>query len=244
MRYTLIRLAMILIIPVGLFALWKTLTFAIDLTTNQTATESVQLNAKERMDKLMKSPDPEVQGLVTQMQSTKFGFIATLEKIVGSSLQLQTVNGSQKIVELDKQAVLLKNQKAISRSDIELNSPIIIMGYLDTNGVYLGRRLIIADDTIYPAKRNTVYGTITSLTTKILSIATKTDVGNSLDIKLTSKTTYFNTLGNTIKRTDLKLQDPIIAILPDGPIATASALRIYSLSPKAIPSPTIPSSGN
>jgi len=47
-------------------------------------------------------------------------------------------------------------------------------------------------------------------------------------------------LGDTIKRTDIIPQDKLVIILPDGDTATASAVRVYSLSPKLTSPAPIP----
>ncbi|PWU23857.1 hypothetical protein C5B42_01700 [Candidatus Cerribacteria bacterium 'Amazon FNV 2010 28 9'] len=206
-------------------------------TPTPVSNSTIQESIKDRVDKL-KQADPQVQGMMTQMQQQTFGFIGTLQKIVGSTLQIETVKHELRAVELDAGATLLKGSKSIGRSDIELNSPVLVMGLRQPNDVNDGTRLIIADDTIFPDTRTSIYGTFVSTTTKLLTIMTRMNGQvSSQDIHISSKTTYLNSLGNTIKKTDIKPQDPLIIVLPDE-TASSAALRVYSLAAHAIPTPS------
>lgn len=205
-------------------------------TPEASSAGDIQQNVKDRIEKV--SSDPTVQGLMTAMRSPKFGIIGTLEKVVGSTLQIKTVKDATRVIELDKTAVLLKDNKPILREDVELNSPIVVMGFHNEDETFLGRRLVVADDTIFPDKRLTILGKINTVTTKAINVATRVNGQmQNADIKISTKTAYYNLLDTTIKRTDLKPSDAIVAIIP-GDDASASATRVYSLSAKAIPTPS------
>lgn len=211
-------------------------------TQPQTATDSAMKNIKERVEMVKQTTDPQVKGMITALKQPKFGIIGTLDKIVGSTLQIKTARGTLRLVELDHNAVILRGQRPVARGDIELNAPVIAMGFRQTeDDSLLVRRLILADESLFGTKRTSVFGKVDALTTKLLTLKTfygKTAV--TLPLKIAAKTTYFNTLNDAIKRTDIKVGDPVIAILPEGDVASVSAQRFYSLSPKAIPTPTVP----
>ncbi len=209
-------------------------------TPDLTATNSAVQNIKERVEKVKQTTDPTVKGMMTALRQQKFGIVGTIEKIVGSSLQIRTPKGDTRLAELDRDATLLKGQRPITREDMELNTPVIIMGFRQKDETLLIRRLIIADESILGAKRATVYGTVSSVTTKLLTLLSFRDgVQVSVPIHLSAKTVFLNMLNTAIKRTDMKLSDPAISIFSDLDTATASAQRVYSLSPKAIPTPSL-----
>ncbi len=212
---------------------------ATPIPTPQSATDSAMINIKQRVEMVKQTTDPQVKGMMTALKQVKFGIIGTLDKIVGSTLQIQTPRGVVRLAELDRLAIVLKGTKLIAHEDIELNIPVIAMGFVQKDGSLLVRRLILSDDSLFGTKRATVYGKVSTITTKAVDIHSyQNGQPVTLSIKLGTKTSYLNTLGNTIKRTDIKPQDPVIAVFSDE-VATASASRVYSLSPAAIPSPSI-----
>lgn len=196
---------------------------------------------KEQVEKAIKqqATDPQVKGMVDALKTQKFGVVGTLEKIVGSSLQVRSVKGTLKLIELDRGAVIIKDSKQIAKEELELNVPVIVMGYRQNDDVLLGRRLIISDETIFGTKRATLYGRVKDITTKLLSILSFAKGGDvTVPIKISSTTTYLNTIGGSVKRTDIKANDPVIAVFADAQAGSASAKRVFTLSPAAIPTPS------
>ncbi len=207
--------------------------------TPQTASDSAMINIKQRVEMVKQTTDPQVKGMMTALKQVKFGIIGTLDKIVGSTLQIQTPRGVIRLAELDRTAVVLKGSKPIAHEDIELNIPVIAMGFVQKDGSLLVRRLILSDDSLFGIKQAAIYGKVQSMTTKALNVnGFQNGQPTIISIKFGTRTSYLNTLGNTIKRTDIKPQDPVIAVFSDE-VATASAARIYSLSPAAIPTPSV-----
>ena len=221
-----------------------TLAFAITTPapTTSSATNSALKNIKERVEMVKQTTDPQVKGMIDSLKQSKFGVIGTLEKVVGSTLQIKTPSGLVRLAELDRGAVVMKGSKAIFREDIELNVPVIAMGYRQKDNSLLVRRLILADDTLLGTKRQSLYGKADTNTVKSIGLSIfQNGQPSHAFIKISAKTLFFNTLDNAIKRADIKSNDPIVAILPMGDIASVSAQRVYSLSPRAIPTPsTIP----
>lgn len=209
-------------------------------TPNTTATDSAMKNIKERVEMVKQTTDPQVKGMINALKQSKFGVIGTLEKVVGSTLQIKTPSGIVRLAELDHGAVIMKGSKPVAREDIELNAPIIAMGFRQPDNTLLVRRLILADDTLFGSKRTSFFGKVTVNTTKAFNILTFQDGQSlSLPLKITTKTGFLNALDNSIKRTSIVQSDPVVAILPAGDIASVSAQRVYSLSSKAIPSPSM-----
>jgi hypothetical protein len=208
------------------------------IAPSTSASDSVKQNIKERVEKIKQTTDPAVNGLMTSLRSPKFGLIGTLEKIVGSTFQIRNFRGKVHVVEMDKTATLLKNQKTIKREEIELNSPVLVMGYRENDDLYLTRRLVITDDATMPSTNVTLLGKFISSTTKGIKMQTR--INNELtdyDMKISAKTSFLNTLNSAIKRTELKENDMLVAILPDNQ-SSSSAIRVYSLSSRAIPTPS------
>lgn len=205
-----------------------------------TASPSALKNIKERVEKVMQTADPQIKGLVSNLKQSRFGITGSLEKIVGSTLQIRNTKGQLRVAELAPDAVLLKGTKPITREELELNSPAIIMGLRGDDQSLQVRRLVILETTPIDPQRLTLFGKVTSIKSNQISISNQ--IGGTLSshtLAITSKTSYFNTLDNKIKRTDIVQND--LVVLVTSPEASTSALRVYSLSPKVIPSPNLTS---
>lgn len=197
---------------------------------------AVTSTIKERVQKVIESENS-VAGVESSAQSS-FGIIGTLEKNVGSTLQIRSVQGKLRIVELDRSAVFLQNGRAITREELELNRPVVITGSLDGNGAYVGKRLVVSDDKIFPKERVTIWGTLLASTTKSLTLdILGKNQGTQTVIPVTTLTRYYNIVDQTIRRTDLKPSEEVVIVLPPGESATVSAQRVYSLS---TPTSTLP----
>ncbi|HSW89542.1 MAG TPA: hypothetical protein VLH19_01585 [Patescibacteria group bacterium] len=188
-------------------------------------TQDVDQNIVNRVEKVKNSPTLGTSTPIT------FGIFGTLTKIVGSSLQVQTVTGALRLVELDTKAVVLRGLKQATREDLELGSPIIIMGTVNENQQYVGRRILLSDETIFAPSRVSFLGTIQTLTTKFFTVisAGKNDPERWFT---SAKTKYFDTLGGSLTRSTLIANDKIVAIFADPHTASSSALRVYSLTTK------------
>ena len=207
-------------------------------TSTPESSDSAKQSIRDRIEKVKNTNDPQVQGAMTNLRTPKFAFVGTLEKIVGQNLQIKTYKGTVQIVELDKQSVLLKNNKTIKFEDLELNSNVIVMGFR-LESAYLGKRLIITDEGVIPPKRATIFGKVKLNQNKSILISTFASPNLlDLEIAINTKTKYFNLIDNTIKKTDFKPNDSLIAVFTGDYTATTSAIRIYSLSDKLLPTPS------
>lgn len=204
---------------------------------SDSATKSI---IKEQVEKALKQQanDPQVKGISESLRNQKFGVVGTLEKIVGSSLQIRSVKGTLRLVDLDRGAVIIRDQRQIAKEDLELNVPVIVMGYKQSDGTLLARRVVISDETAFGVKKASLYGTATEITAKAIGVQTFVkDKNTPFSIKLSNRTQFLNSLSSLIKRSDIKANDPLIAVFSESE-ASSAASKIYSLSPKAIPTPS------
>jgi hypothetical protein len=192
--------------------------------------DSITQTLKDRVQKVMQSDGAQVAGTITE-QKTTFGLIGTLEKIVGSTVQIKTYQGVIRIAEVDKTAVIRRLGKVITYEELELNSPVIASGSVDQNGEYHIKSLRIVDDTIFPSRRQTVLGTLVTLTTRTLNFTPSgSQDGTPASAVITAKTSFMDILGQKVNRSLFKPGQQIVTVLPETSTATSSALRVYSLS--------------
>lgn len=192
--------------------------------------DPVTQTLKERVQQVLEKQDGSVAGVQT-LASNTFGFVGTLDKIVGSTLQITTFAGDSRIAELDKTAVVTRQGKLITHEEIELNSTIIATGVKDTDDSYKIKKMSLVTDTIFPTKRQTILGIYASLTTRsILFTPTGSGDGLTTTTPITTRTSFLDILGNKIDRKLLKAPEQIVVVLPEQTTSTVSAIRVYKLS--------------
>ncbi len=190
---------------------------------------AVTTTLKERVQRVLEA-NPQIRGSQSSDQST-FGLVGTLEKIVGSTMQIRTYQQKNRVVEVAKEAVFLKSNKPIQKEELELNTPVIVMGTIEDN-TYIGRRFIVTDDTIFPTARQTIWATAISTTTRNITVSLfGASEGSQATFPINTQTSYVNLLGTKIVRGDIKPSTEVILVIPGSDAtATASARRVYSLT--------------
>lgn len=197
--------------------------------------EEVTNTIKEHVQRVIESGS-KVAGTSTELKT--FAIVGTLEKSIGSSLQIKSYAGPMRVVELAKDVVFVRANKPIQKEDLELNSPVMVLGTMDDSETYLGKRVIVSDESIFPTKRKAIWLSFNSSTTRVLKARSLGENGGqNIDIPLTSTTQYLNILGEKINKTTIQSTDPLIVILPETTNATASARKIYTLKLTATPIP-------
>lgn len=189
---------------------------------------TVNEDIKERVRKVRENSDPAVMGVKTVLQTT-FGIIGTLQKVVGSTLQVQSYQGKIKVIELDRNAIIVQGNRTVTKEEVELNTPVLVMGDISQDQSLLGKRVIISDATIFPSRRSTTAGTYEQSTTRALTFTPSYPPDSERkNVTLTNKTTFYNKLHQTIRRTDIKRDDQIIVVTSADNESTA--LRVYDLT--------------
>lgn len=212
-----------------------TLTLPAPVLAQSPIDEEVTNTIKEHVQRVIESGS-KVAGTSTEVKT--FAIVGTLEKSVGSSLQIKSYAGPMRVVELAKDVVLLKANKPIQKEELELNSPIMVLGTLDESEAYVGKRVVVSDESIFPTKRKAIWLSFNSSTTRLLKARSLGENGGqNIDIPITSGTQYVNILGEKINKATIQSTDPLIVILPETTAATASAKKVYSLKLTATPIP-------
>ncbi len=217
------------------FLLTIALVFPMPVAAQTSIDEEVTNTIKEHVQRVIESGS-KVAGTSTELKT--FAIVGTLEKSVGSSLQIKSYAGPMRVVELAKDVVFLKANKPIQKEEVELNSPVMVLGSMDDSETYVGKRVIVSDESIFPTKRKAIWLSFNSSTTRLLKARSLGENGGqNLDVPITSATQFVNILGERINKATIQATDPLIVILPETTGATASARKVYSLKLTATPIP-------
>lgn len=200
--------------------------------------EDVTQTLKDRVQKVLRTEEGKVEGSTTTAKTT-FGLVGTLQKVVGSTLQIVTVQGPTRIAELDKGATILRAGKPIQIADVELNSPIVATGVFDQDLTYHVKRMTTQSEILTQSVRTTLYGTLQTVTTKAFTLNVIAGTNTSQwTLPYTSKTTYYDLLDTKIDKKFVKANMQVLAVIPGELTATSSAVRIYVMTPVSTVSAT------
>jgi hypothetical protein len=222
------RKLLICILSLSFFPLFVGTIHAVDSSSSATPTDPVTETLKERVQKVLSAQSSDSEGSLSAIGN--FAFVGTLEKVVGSTVQIMTIANESKVCELDKTTKIYRQNKTIGKEEIELNSPVIIVGNKDSSGVLHVSSLKIVDDSIFPTKRQTIVGTISALSTKSLTLSLLgVNMGANVAYPTSTKTAFLDSLGAKLDKKTFVVGQKVLMVLPQTQTASASALRIFSL---------------
>lgn len=198
------------------------------LHAQEPSADAVTETLKERVQKVLETQGAAIKGVTTQ-QRTTFGIIGTLDKVVGSSIQIRTLAGELRIIELDPTTLITRQNRTLTRQDIELNIPVVVTGTINLDRAYTATTLELTDESIIPRDRSTLIGVFGQVTSRsLLFTSLGQNRGTSVQSPLRTSTQFLSALGTPIDRKTLKSGERIVVVTTDT-TATASAQRVYAL---------------
>ena len=189
------------------------LTLTLTLTPSvfaQTATDG----ASQLRDSVKQKVDEELAQI--KQVVTKKAFLGTITAKNEASLTLTTwLNEARTTLVTTDSTIKLASGKDGTPTDLKVGNFILVMGDADSQNTLTAKRLIV---TTAPAddRRLTYFGTVAKKTSSALSITTSKN--DTIDLKLTSATTY---TGKT-KATDVAVGAKVLVLSKSG-----SALIIH-----------------
>ncbi len=172
--------------------------------------ETIQENLKERVQKAAQQTS-EVAGKIRGVLDSrkKYGFLAVIQRVSENTLTVNTLQGVQ-ILTLGDQTTILKNQKPLELSEIEIENGAVIMGYMLDDETFEPRRILITDESLRPFPKNVELATIQEIGRSSLTMITRQ--GNEKQIDLTRNTKYQDNQGEEIEKSLLAENQSVLTI--------------------------------
>lgn len=205
------------------------------------------------------SPDikEKVQERIEAIQEStnrKAAFFGTITDVSNSTLTIESEKGERKIKTDEETESLGTKGQAIELDDLEIEDFIIALGYLESDGYLLGKRISVLAEEPEPVEpKEAVYGEVADISKEeeVISLSSlKDDITYEIDV--TSKTTIETKVGEKIKEIDfeeIEIGARLAAVgTKENGNGTISASVIYLVpsqaeeeitpTPKASPTPT------
>ncbi len=172
-----------------------------------------------------------LQKVLTAQTEPKRAFYGKITDI-NSVLELQTSQGSNQ-VKIDTETTIIDQaKKEIEKADLEIDSYVIAMGYLDESGVLNAKRVLVTQPKPRLPDLQVIFGEVTDKSSdeKIFTVK-NFNQGAVYQVEVTTKSKLSQKVEGeieTITFDDLKIGDKLVTI------GTASEQDSHSLSAKTI----------
>lgn len=122
-------------------------------------------------DKVMEKIDQ-----IVNKPNQKIGWLGTIISIDSNNIELENIQQTnQKIIVEDNATIINTKKQKVKLEDLKVDQIIIAMGYLDTDGNLLAKRILITNISLDNLRDTIISATVTDIsqTTNIITLVTK-----------------------------------------------------------------------
>jgi len=227
------------------FALCSTL---LPRALAQTPTDEIDPEIKEKVQERIEA--------IQESGSKKAAYFGIITDVSNSILTIESGKGERKIKTDEETDFLGEKGQAIKLDDLEIEDFVIALGYLETDGLLLGKRISVLAEEPEPVEpKEAVYGEVADISEEeeVISLSSlKDEVTYEIDV--TSKTTIEKKIGEKteeIEFEEIEIGDRLAAVgIKKNDNGTITASFIYLIpagaeateeeitpTPKASPTP-------
>lgn len=176
---------------------------------------------------------------IQETGSRKAGYFGTLSDVSNSTLTIESEKGERKIRTDEDTDLIGKKGQMIDLEDLEIEDFIIALGYIETDGLLLAKRVSILEEEPEPAEpREAVYGEVADISSveEVISLAHPKGE-TTYEIEITSKTTIEKKSGEKTEEIDfdeIEIGDRLAAVgVKKNENGTITASVIYLIPSQA-----------
>jgi len=197
---------------------------------------------------------------IKETGSRKAAYYGTLTDISNSTLTIESEKGERKIQTDEETELIGENSQEIELEDLEIDDFIIALGFIETDGLLLGKRVTVLSEEPEPAEsREAVYGEVADVSQEEEVISLSHLIDETIyEIEIISKTIIQKKTGEKIEEIEfeeIEIGDRLAAVGTKGnDNGTITASVIYLIpseteevgeeeevtpTPKATPTPEV-----
>ncbi len=155
---------------------------------------------KERIEKIIEEKKEAVADKLTQLAQKKKGFIGQVDRVNEEAITITNPKGSR-ILALDDQVQLLKNNEIIPVEDVAVDDWLIVLGYAEEDD-FVPIKLIVASEDLSPRPKINILGSIQEIDTNSLQVTARVDQ-QTYQFTLDKNTQYQDQTGEEITKAEL-----------------------------------------
>lgn len=197
----------------------------------QTPTEEIDPEIKEKVQERIEA--------IQESANRKAAYFGTITDVSNSTLTIESEKGERKIKTDVETNFLGAKGQAIKLADLEIEDFIIALGYLESDGYLLGKRISVLAEEPEPVEaKEAVYGEVADISEEeeVISLSSLKDE-TTYEIKITSKTLIEKKVDEKteeIKFKEIEIGDRLAAVgIKKNGNGTITASVIYLIPTEA-----------
>lgn len=167
----------------------------------------VRQNIKDRIEKVIEEKATGENAALLKKRAV----VGQIERVSMESFVVKTQGKQQQTIKYlpEKTAVLyLPKLTATPLSEVELNSEVVVMGFVDEDDVLEARRVLVSPEPLFPARKEVLWGTVENTTSAGVDLLLRD--GTARTIPFGKKTRFQTASGEKAVKTDIKVEMTVL----------------------------------
>lgn len=200
--------------------------FAQESEATESSKEAVNVDLIKQ--RLLKS-----QVMGKQVGEKKHAEVGRVLRVTSEAITIETTDAETIILPLGEALLLNQKEEAIGVDKVVIDSWMTALGYMDSNKSFDPLYLIVATETLLPKTQVVTIGSISKITSKMLTILPRISPETSTEFTITKTTDFQDSDGNdaSLNAFDEDMQVLVVGFSEDD-VNEAAVIR--SLAPKEL----------
>lgn len=182
---------------------------------------------RERIEKIVEEKKEQIQGVISEFDQKKRGFIGQVIRVSEESVTVKT-NKTTEIIPIDETVTLLKDNKDLPIDEVAVDDWLLVMGLIEDDS-FQPKRIIVTSKSLRPRTPIVALGNIDSISRSSLTLTPRSET-DSFSTSLSSKTRYQDINGEEIDRDDISEDTQAVVIgFEDDDEKSATLVRVLTV---------------
>lgn len=160
----------------------------------------------------------------------KHALVGQVQRVTGEAITIETTEGSTTILPLTDVVLLNQEEEPITIDSVVIDSWVTALGYLTKETTFSPAYIIVAAESLQPRAQYVSIGSITKISSTLLTLAPRNDPNTTVDIDLLRSTDLQDAAGESVTHTDFEedMQVLVVGYVDDDEF---EARTVRSLAP-------------
>jgi hypothetical protein len=197
-----------------------------DETKSATSSSNSAVNIDLIKQRLQKS-----QVMGRQAGDKKHALVGKIVRVTREAITIEITDGDTSIFPLSEILLLNQNEQAVNVDSVAIDSWATVLGYMSDDQNFEPMYILVAGESLQPKSQFISIGSISAITTKLLTIAPRNDPSGSVEISLVKATTFQNSVGEELTLKDFETDMQVLVVGLNGANDSIEGVTVRSLVP-------------
>lgn len=197
-------------------------------SATDSADEEATQNLKDRIERVVKDKQDEIDDTIETLSSVKRGFVGQVTRLSEEAITIKNPKGTQ-IVSVTEDVEITRKGDDINLDDIAVDEWAHVLG-LEQGDVFQPVRVTISTSRLRPQDYTVELGSVTDISSSNISISPRSALESEVAFSLNSKTEYQDLNGNEIDRQDITESTQVLVVgYTEDDERTATTIRALTV---------------